>query len=172
MINLLRYTGWLSILLLIQVLLLDQLALFGLISPYIYVFALTILPVGLPAWLFMTLAFGYGLAYDAYTANWGYHALACTALAYIRPAWIRWYLLKSRYDDPGSIRLYNLGWARFTTFVTPLYTVHQFCLYFLESMSPSEIHWVLLRSLAGVFILVLCSLGLYSTLYGSSGPSK
>jgi len=172
MIDLLRYTGWMLILLFIQVLLLDQLAIFGLISPYVYVFALVIVPVGLPSWLFMSIAFGYGLAYDAYTANWGFHAMACTVLAYIRPAWVRWYLLKSRYDDPGAVRLNNLGWGRFIIYATPLFAVHQFILYFIESFSFSEIHWILLRSLAGVLILVLSSVGLYSTLYGSAKISK
>jgi hypothetical protein len=161
MIDLLRYTGWMLILLLIQVLLLDQLALFGLISPYVYVFALVIIPVGLPPWLFMSLAFGYGLSYDAFTANWGYHTMACTLLAYIRPGWVRWYLLKSRYDDPGAVRLNSLGWARFIIYATPLYAIHQFSLYFLESFTISEIHWIVLRSLAGILILLLCSLGLY-----------
>ncbi|MFZ9940171.1 MAG: hypothetical protein ACO3GN_07760 [Bacteroidia bacterium] len=168
MIDLMRYTAWLAVLMLLQIILLDQMALLGLISPYIYVFALVILPVGLPAWLYMTIAFGYGLTYDAFTANWGYHALACTLLAYIRPAWVRWFLLKSRYDDPGSIRLNSLGWARFLTYATPLIGVHQFSLYFLESLSFTELHWILLRSLAGVFIVLLCSLGLYATLYGSA----
>jgi len=172
MIDLLRYIGWMLVLLLIQVLLLDQLALFGLISPYVYVFALVIIPVGLPSWLYMSIAFGYGLSYDAFTANWGYHSMACTLLAYSRPRWVRWYLLKSRYDDPGAVRLNSLGWARFIIYATPLYAIHQFCLYFSESFSFSELHWIVLRSLAGVLILVLCSLGLYSTLYGSAKISK
>lgn len=172
MIDFLRYTLWLAVMLLVQVLLLNQLALFGLIAPFAYVFALVILPVGLPAWLFMSLAFGYGLAHDAFTENWGYHAFACTAMAYVRPRWVRWYLLRSRYDDPGSIRLNQVGWARFITFVTPLFAVHQFSLYFFESLSFGEIHWILLRSLAGVVLLDLCALGLYATLFGSSTLKK
>lgn len=172
MIDLIRNIVWLSILLLVQIFLLEHISLFGLISPFVYVFALVILPVGLPPWLFMTIAFGYGLTYDAFTANWGYHALACTLLAYIRPAWVRWYLLKSRYDDPGGIRLNGLGWARFLAYATPLYGIHQFSLYFLENLSFSQIHWIFLRSVAGVIILMLCSLGLYATLYGSAHTSK
>ncbi len=172
MIDLIRYAAWLSVLMLVQVLLLDQMALLGLISPYIYVFGLAILPVGLPSWLFMTFAFGYGLTYDAFTANWGYHALACTFMAYIRPNWVRWYLLKSRYDDPGSIRLNSLGWARFLTYTIPLFAIHQFSLYFFEALAFSELHWIFLRSLAGVLILLLGSLGLYTTFYGSAHKSK
>ena len=96
------------VVMLLQVLLFNQLQLWGICHPYIYILCLMMMPITLPLSVEMIIGAIAGLIMDVFCNSIGIHMAACILLMFIRP-----YLLgvivndKDRLDEQISLR--NLG---------------------------------------------------------------
>lgn len=86
------------LLLLLQVLLFNNLQLFGLCCPCVYVLFLIALPAGLPRWAELLIGFTAGLILDVFCNTLGVQMSACTLVAYLRPI-----LIKNMIQDNDRI---------------------------------------------------------------------
>ena len=96
------------VVMLLQVLLFNQLQLWGICHPYIYILCLMMMPITLPLSVEMIIGAIAGLIMDVFCNSIGIHMAACILLMFIRP-----YLLgvivndKDRLNEQISLR--NLG---------------------------------------------------------------
>lgn len=79
--NILRFL----VTIIVQVLVLNNIHLFGCVNAYLYLIALLMLPFELPRWLQYLIGFATGFIIDMFTVTYGVHASACTLMMFVRP---------------------------------------------------------------------------------------
>ena len=157
-----RQIGRYMIVMLLQVLLFNQLQLWGVCHPYIYILCLLMMPITLPLWVEMVIGAAAGLIMDVFCNSLGIHMAACILLMYIRP-----YLLglivndKERLNEQISLR--NLGLGGLIQYVTILVLVHHMTVFTLAAWSWSHFGFVLLETAVSSILTILVIIG-YNTL--------
>ncbi len=146
------------ILLLLQVLILNHVRFGGYVNPYIYILFVLMLPIDIPGWILLFLAFVTGLTVDLFMDTMGMHAAATVFLAFLRPAVIR--LITVRYDfEPGTIPgIADLGISWIMTYSLLLIFSHHLVLFFIEIFRFDEFMLTLRRiivSTAFSFVFVV-----------------
>ena len=79
-----RYILQFVLLVLVQVLLLNNIAFSGILNPYLYVYFLIILPVDFRPTLGLIIGFLLGLSIDLFSQTLGMHTIATTFAAFCR----------------------------------------------------------------------------------------
>src|SRR5690349_20584477 len=100
------------ILLLVQILLLRNLSLYSMATPFLYVLFLLLLPFGIPNILLYIIAFATGLTLDAFYDTLGVHTTACVMLAFVRILFISVTVSRDGFDEPEPT-LGNMGFRWF-----------------------------------------------------------
>jgi rod shape-determining protein MreD len=143
---------------LLQVLLFDQLQLWGVCHPYVYVLCLLMLPITLPHNIDMLIGALAGLIMDVCCNSLGVHISVCVLIMFARP-----YLVgvlvndKDRLNEQISIR--SLGMEAMVKYVCILVVVHHFLIFLLGAWSWHHIGFVLLATLVSSLITILIILG-------------
>lgn len=134
-----------------QLLLLENVQLFGYLNPYYYPILILLWPVRWNRVLSLVVAFGLGMIMDLFENSGGLHTSALVLLAYVRP-----YLLQSlvaRAAEEGLfVNLSSLGPTKFITFTAMGLFVFHFWLFLLEAFAWGELFWVLIRSLVSTAV--------------------
>lgn len=126
------------LLLLSQILVFNNIQWGGYINPYIYILFIMLLPIDVPGWLLLTLAFITGLIVDMFLNSMGIHAAATVFMAFCRPMVIRLISVKSDFE-PGTIpNLSNQKMSWIMTYSTPMVLAHHVPLFFLEVFRFAE----------------------------------
>ena len=110
----------LLILVLIQIFLLKNLALFGQAFAFLYLLGLLILPLNLRTIPMMLIAFGLGFVVDLFYETIGMHTAAATFLAFLRPIWLKAISPTGGYDDLQEPSLNEMGLGWFLSYAFPL----------------------------------------------------
>ena len=146
------------IVMILQVLLFDQLQLWGACHPYIYVLCLLMMPITLPHSLSMILGAVIGLVMDVFCNSLGVHMAACILLMFIRP-----YLIgaivndKDRLNEQISSR--TIGMEALIKYVVIGVLVHHLTVFSLAAWSFSHIWFVLLETLVSSIVTILIIIG-------------
>ena len=93
-----RQLGRYAIVMLLQVLLFNQLQLWGVCHPYIYILCLLMMPITLPHSIDMVIGAVIGLVMDVFCNSIGVHMAGCILLMFIRP-----YLLGAIVNDKDRL---------------------------------------------------------------------
>jgi hypothetical protein len=112
-ITFIKYFFLFVLILLAQVFVFDHISGIVMISPFIFLYAVLIIPQ-MQGWLFLLLAMGMGLTYDLFTYSPGIHGAACVLLAYVRDPLIK--AFKDDETDFYSAHITYLGLGRFFFF--------------------------------------------------------
>lgn len=162
------WTSWLkqfgryAVVMLLQVFLFDQLQLFGVCHPYIYILCLLMMPITLRPSTDMLIGAGVGLMMDIFSNSLGIHMASCVLIMYIRR-----YLLglfvndRDRLNEQISLRA--IGMAAFLQYVTILVILHHMTVFALAAWSWRHIGIVLLETLVSSILTILIIIG-YNTL--------
>ncbi len=152
-VNWIRQIGLFLILILLQVWVFNQIHLFGVAIPLVYIYFVIKLPSEMNRSLVLALSFFLGLTIDMFSYTLGMSALASTAAGFSR-----YYSLKlfSPRDMPDiyipSIR--TLGVPVFLRYAGAVVLLHQVIYFITESLSMFDIVALLLK-MAGSFILTM-----------------
>ncbi len=144
------------VLVLLQVLLLNNIRIGGLINPYIYVLFILALPLETSRGLMLILGFAVGLAVDFFTRTIGMHTFAAVAIAYARPILLRLIEPREGYELGMRPTVKEFGFTWYLTYAGILIVVHHFCLFTIESFRLVEIGYTLLKTImSSAYTLVL-----------------
>ncbi|PST82329.1 rod shape-determining protein MreD [Pedobacter yulinensis] len=150
-INIVR---WL-LLFFVQIFLLRNLGFYNLSTPFIYVLFVLALPFGMPNLLLYLLAFGTGIAMDAFYDTLGVHATACAVLAFVRISFISVTVNRDGFDEPEP-SLSAMGFKWFGLYALLCIFFHHLVVFFLEAFRLSELGYTLGRCLVScIFTLFL-----------------
>ncbi|MFN8777436.1 MAG: rod shape-determining protein MreD [Flavobacteriales bacterium] len=140
-----------------KILLLD-----GLILPWIYIFAILMLPFETPRWLVLVIAFGTGLVMDYFTGPMGLHTTACVVLGYMQPLIQRLLAPREGYEINERPTIQKMGLPWYLTYGTILTLIHHVVLFFLEVLRLHDFFYTLIHVLLSVMAtMVLMVLGQY-----------
>ena len=146
------------VVMLLQVLLFNQLQLWGVCHPYIYVLCLLMMPITLSHSVSMIIGAIAGLIMDVFCNSLGVHMAACILLMFIRP-----YLIglivndKDRLNEQISLRA--IGMEALIKYVVILVLVHHLTVFLLAAWSWHHIGFVLLETLVSSIITILIIIG-------------
>lgn len=153
-----KQIGRYILVMLLQVLLFDQLQLFGLCHPYIYILCLLMMPITLPHSVDMIIGAIAGLVMDIFCNSLGVHTMACIFLMFIRP-----YLLSALVNDKDrlneQISLRTLGAEAMFRYVAILVVLHHLMVFMLAAWSWSHIGFVLLETIVSSVLTIVVIFG-------------
>lgn len=155
-INIIRFI----LLLAAQIVIFNNINLFGYINPYPYILFILLYPVNSNKSGLLIASFCLGLVVDLFSNSGGIHAAACLILAYVRPTFFKFaFGLSYEYQ---TVKINDrLSPERFT-FILISISTHHLILFLLEYFKFSFILSALLRTiLSAIFTLIVSILIIY-----------
>lgn len=153
-----KQLGRYIVVMLLQVLLFDQLQLWGACHPYIYVLCLLMLPITLPHSVDMLIGAAVGIIMDVFCNSLGVHMASCILLMFIRPYIIGAIVSdKDRLNEQISLRA--IGMDAMIKYVVILVLIHHLTVFFLAAWSWQHIGFVLLETMVSSIITILIIMG-------------
>ena len=140
-------------LILLQVWVFNQIHLFGVATPLIYLYFILSLPFSLNRNLIVFLSFILGLSIDIFSYTLGMHALAATVAGFSRNFSIK---LFTPRDLPNEYipNIRNLGFYSFLRYAGFIVLLHHIVYFSIESLSVFDPLGLLLKTV-GSFILTM-----------------
>jgi len=146
----------------VQLLVFNNLGLFGYINPMVYPLFILLLPFEISGIVVLFLGFTLGLTLDLFTGSVGLHAAATTFLAFMRPVSLRIIASPREFEAGIEPGINDLGYRWFISNTLFLILMHHFFYFTLEAFNFSEVGSILLRtvltSLVSVTLIVLLDL--------------
>ena len=149
------------LLVLFQVLVLSNIQFLGYINPYLYILIILALPVQMPRWLTLILAFGLGLIIDTFTNTMGMHAFATVLVAFLRNGIIKLFTSIEEGNNPTP-SFYSFGVSAYVKYVVVLVLIHHSTLLMLEAFSFVNFGITLTKIILSTAVTVLMILGIQS----------
>jgi rod shape-determining protein MreD len=133
------------LLILLQILLFNNIQFSGYVNPYVYLMFILLLPVNIPVWILLLLAFATGMLIDLFSGSPGMHSSATVFAAFVRPFVLRIIAPRDGYDlGPNpSMLYYGFKWFFFYTLTMVL--IHHTVLFYLEVFRFTDFFRTFLR---------------------------
>lgn len=123
---------WSLFLLVFQLLVLNNVYLWGFINPYIYIFIILMLPMDFRPWAGLMLGFSLGLILDIFTDTLGLHTAATLTMTFFRPMVLRLISPREGYESDARPDLGEMGFSWYLRYAGFLVFIHHFLLFYLE----------------------------------------
>lgn len=136
-----------------QVLLVNHIEITGIINPFIYIYAILVLPTKINHIALTVIGFAIGIVMDAFCNTWGMHAAATTLTAFFRPYVFT--LCASQEDIDKGLVSYHAMPATFVKYAVLLTVIHHLTLFSLEAFSFSHYWFVLIKTVVSALISLL-----------------
>lgn len=153
-----KQLGRYVIVMLLQVLLFDQLQLWGVCHPYIYILCLLMLPITLPHSVDMVIGAIIGLIMDVFCNSLGIHTASCILIMFIRP-----YLIGAIVNDKDrlneQISLRSIGMEAMIKYVVILVVIHHLVVFSLAAWSWHHLGFILLETLVSSIVTISIIIG-------------
>lgn len=148
------------ILIALQVLIFNNIKLFGYLNPFPYVLFIILYPVNSSKSLLLIMSFFMGIILDMFSDTGGIHAAACVILAFIRPSIFKFsFGLSYEYQ---TIKIAEKITYERTSFIVISVFIHHFIIYMLELSRFGLILDIFLRTIFNtIFTTLICVLIIY-----------
>lgn len=134
------------VVMILQVLLFDQLQLFGVCHPYVYVLCLLMMPITLPHSMDMIIGAAIGLVMDIFCNSLGVHTASCILIMFLRP-----YILGAFISDMDrlheQVTLHSIGLAPLIKYTVTLVAIHHFMVFLIAAWSWSHLGFVVAETI-------------------------
>ncbi|NSW94676.1 MAG: rod shape-determining protein MreD [Bacteroidales bacterium] len=158
----LKYGFVFIVLILLQVLLFNNIEFSGYVNPYVYVMFILILPLEIPAWVFLIISFLTGLTVDIFTGSLGIHTSASLFAGFCRPYVLRLIAPRDGYESGAEISMGNYGLNWFLIYAVIIVLIHHTVLFYFEVFRFKDFFRTLLRVIfSSAFTLAFIMLGEY-----------
>ena len=154
-----KYTIMFFVLVLLQVLILNNVQISGLINPYIYILFILLLPFTIPGYFLLGICFVLGLTIDIFSNTPGFHSGATVLLGFLRPGIARLVSSRELIEKGTSPGMAQLGFASFIKYVVISVLIHHLFLFVAEAFSFGDILETLLRWILSSLFSILLILG-------------
>ena len=127
-----------TLLLLLQVIVLNNIHLFGCATPLLFVYIILLAPNNAPRWAVMVVGFLLGLVSDIFATTPGVAAASMTLVAFLQPAYLKLFLSR---ESPENLQptLHEFGLIKYLSFSFPLVLLFVFMFFTLEEFT--FFHW-------------------------------
>ncbi len=143
-----------------QIVIFNNIDLFGYINPFPYILFIILYPVNGNKPMLIVSSFLLGITMDLFSNSGGVHAASCLILAYSRP-----YIFKFAFGlsyEYQTVRINDVLTPERFSFLLFAVIVHHFTLFILEVFQLSSLWDILLRTILGtLFTLLMCIVLIY-----------
>ncbi len=154
--NLLKYSFIFIVSVLLQVLVLNHILIFRMISPFFYLIFLLLLPYDTPRAMLLVLGFILGLSVDAFTNTLGVHTAVCVLIGFIRPGILEQISTRETRESVSAPRISTMGLNWFIGYTAIFVAIHHLLLFMLEAFTFQGILFTLARAfLSGILSIIL-----------------
>ncbi len=148
------------LLVLFQVLILNNIHLFGYLNPYIYIIFVFFYPLRKDKGSFLILSFLLGLTIDFFSNSGGINAAATLLIAFIRLPILSKILNKSDLDYQ-SFNLRSISIYKSLAYISSLTFIHQLTLFSLEYFSINSFGTIITKAIfSTIFTVIIIYLGI------------
>jgi hypothetical protein len=142
------------VLVVVQVLILNNIQFLGYINPSLYIYFILTLPVRVPRWAVLILAFILGLIIDIFSNTAGLHAFATVFVAFVRmPAINILTSIDESADPEPSARTF--GWMTYLRYAGILVLIFNVLVFIIEAFSFVDIGIISLKILLSSVVTLL-----------------
>jgi rod shape-determining protein MreD len=156
--NVIEFLLWFVGLVLLQVLLLNNIKIAGVINPFLYVYLIIALPIHTNRISLIFTGFALGMVIDVFSNSWGIHAMATTLIAFLRPYVLRVVSTQEEMDKVMP-RFRTMG-VNYLKYIVLMVFVHHLMLFTLEAFSFHYFWIVLSKTLVSSIISIILILTL------------
>ena len=146
--------GLFIVLITIQVVVLNHIQWNGYVNPYVYVLFILLLPVEIPNWLLLVIAFFTGLTIDMFGNSEGFHAAATVFMAFARPGVLRLIAPRDGYEAETRLTPQVMGFTWFLTYVSIMVLLHHVFFFYVEIFRFSEFFITFFKAIINTIISV------------------
>ncbi len=159
--NIIYYLFLFVVLLLLQVLILNNIHLGGLATPFLYIWLLLKLPAETPRGLIITIGFFFGLIIDMFCNTPGMHALASTFIGFMRDP-LLFLFVSNEEMKTGTPSIRTMGLGAFSRYLIVFVFLYCFALYLIEAFSFFDFPTLLLKIISSTILTLLLMFGIES----------
>ncbi|MCH5216592.1 MAG: rod shape-determining protein MreD [Muribaculaceae bacterium] len=168
--KLIGYVSLFIILILLQSVVFNQICLFNIAVPYVFIFFIFRLPININLNLLFLLSFLLGFSVDIFSDTLGMNALACTLIAAIRKPV---YSLFTPKDDDNDIiipSIKKMGYSTYILYAGSLSFIYCCLINVIQAFSFFDVIMLILRSVASSILTIIIIFAIESLI--SSGSEK
>ncbi|MDD4515200.1 rod shape-determining protein MreD [Massilibacteroides sp.] len=152
--NIIRGIAYFVIFVLIQILILNNIHYLRIATPFLYLYFLIKIPVGISRSNLLLISFATGLIIDTFSNTPGMHAAACTFVGFFRSGLIRFFIGKELLE--GAYPSYSVfGVGGFLRYVISFVLLHHIVLFLVESLTLFDPIYLILRILSSTLLSVI-----------------
>lgn len=151
--NIVESLFWFIGLVLLQVLLLNNIQIAGVINPFLYIYFIIALPIHTNRISLVFIGFALGLVIDVFSNTWGIHAMATTLIAFLRPYIFRVVSTQEELDKVMP-RFRTMG-VNYVKYIVLMVFIHHLFLFLLEAFSFQYFWIVFVKTLVSSLITII-----------------
>jgi rod shape-determining protein MreD len=139
----------------LQVLILNNIHLFRIVTPFLYIYIIVKMPVSTDRIRLIFISFLLGLTVDMFSNTPGMHAAACSLIGFARETLIKLFADRDMTED-ALPSFYTFSPRAFIQYVFAIVILHHATLFLIESASFLDPAFLLLRIFSCVFLTAIC----------------
>ena len=155
----LRYVTLFIVLILVQVLVCDNILLFGVAVPFIFIFFILTLPLNTGLNILMSLSFLMGFLVDLFCDTLGLYCLACLLLSVLRKPIFYAYMPKEDKFISASPSISSMGWPGYLKYALSLSAVFCALVFGIELFSFASFGRIVVMVASSTLFTLLLLLG-------------
>ncbi len=157
-----RNTIRFAVAMLLQVIIFNNLGLFGFINPFFYLLFIILLPFETPKALTLFLGFILGFSVDIFTNTIGIHAASTVLVAFVRPTLLQYFAPRDGYDVNTAPRISYYGILWFVKYAGTIVIIHSIFFYCIDAFAFAFLGRAILYGfINALFTLLLLVLSQY-----------
>lgn len=154
-------------LVLLQVLVCNNILLFGVGVPMPFIYFLILMPLGMSLNILLVLAFLLGFTVDLFSDTLGLNCVACLLLAVLKKPVFYAYMPREDKNADLTPTLFTMGWENYIKFLISLSLIYCLLVFFIEFTSFAAFGRILAMAIVSAILSMLIMLGI-DTLVSSS----
>ena len=139
---------------LLQTLVIDNIYLFGIVTPFIYIYIIMKFRIDLSRSVVIILSFLLGLSIDIFSNTIGIHAAACSLIGFIRFPLLEQFVDMKEFPDRSVPSLRLFGFSKFFRYILIMVALHHVILFTVESFSFYQ-PWLMFTRMISSILLTL-----------------
>lgn len=155
MLRIIGYTAGLLMLILLQTLLFDNINLWGLVNPYVYIMFILLLPMNIRGWILLMLGFMTGMVMDLFSSNIGLHTIVTTWIAFVRPTVLHFTAGADIAQTDAIPTASRLGFSHFIGYLIIMSLLFSIPFFLLEVMTMQDLTHTILRILFSTLVTIV-----------------
>lgn len=152
------------VLIIMQVVVFNNICLFNLAVPMVFIYLIARLPVTLSVNWIMTIGFFLGMVIDIFSDTYGMNALSCTILATVRRPVLRLYVNREEDLPRPEPSMYTLGTSAYLKYLLTLTLLYCTLIFTIEAFTFFNLIRLILRIICSTALSMLIMVGIDSLL--------